>query len=73
MSSAADTDATLVRMANQIADNAAYLPHDEAVAMVAAHLRSFWAPSMRERLTAYVDEGGEGLGPLARAALDSLR
>ena len=33
-------------MANQIAVNQAYLPDDEAVDVVAAHLTAFWAPAM---------------------------
>ncbi|MDA8436316.1 MAG: formate dehydrogenase subunit delta [Actinomycetales bacterium] len=64
---------SLVRMANQIASNAAFQPHEVAVAQVAAHLRDFWHPSMRAGLTAYVDGGGTGLDPLPREALDRLR
>ena len=64
---------SLVRMANQIARNAAYQPHDVAVAQVAAHLRDFWHPSMRSSLIAYVDAGGTGLDPLPTEALDRLR
>ena len=60
-------------MANQIASNAEHKDHERAVALVADHLRDFWAPSMRDRLTAYVDGGGTGLTPLARDALDQLR
>ena len=65
--------ASLLRMANQIASNARHKPHDAAVAMVAAHLRDFWAPAMREHLTEWMDAGGEGLDPIAAAALNSLR
>lgn len=65
--------ASLVRMANQIASNAAYRPHDDAVAQVAAHLRDFWHPSMRAVLLAYVDAGGTGLDPVPLEALDRLR
>jgi formate dehydrogenase subunit delta len=64
---------TLVRMANQIAAN---VPHDsdaEAAQLVATHLRSFWAPPMRADLLAYVDGGGAGVDPIARAALDLIR
>ena len=64
---------SLVRMANQIASNAAFQPHDVAVAQVAAHLRDFWHPSMRDGLMAYVDGGGTGLDPLPTEALDRLR
>lgn len=68
-----ETPVSLVRMANQIAGHAEHKPHDVAVGLVAGHLRDFWAPSMRERLTAYVDAGGDGLTPLAREALEQLR
>ena len=39
--------ASLIRMANQIAANFTNLEPDAAAAAVAAHIRSFWAPSMR--------------------------
>ena len=64
---------SLVRMANQIAANVAHHPADQAADEVAAHLRSFWAPSMRRRLAEWVvDEGGSGLDPVARTAVDRL-
>ena len=69
----AETPASLVRMANQIASNAEHKEHDVAVGLVAEHLRDFWAPSMRERLITYVDGGGHGLTLVAREALDRLR
>jgi len=69
----AETPASLVRMANQIASNAEHKDHELAVGLVAEHLRDFWAPSMRERLMAYVDAGGEGLSALALDALNRLR
>ena len=69
----AETPASLVRMANQIASNAEHKPHDIAVGLVADHLRDFWAPSMRLRLAVYVDTGGVGLSPLALEGLDRLR
>lgn len=63
----------LVRMANQIAANYRYLPEADVEAAVATHLRSFWAPSMRAELTAWVEEtGGPGLEPEARAAVGRL-
>ena len=69
----ADDTAALVRMANQIAANLAHHPRDTAVAEVAAHLRSFWAPEMRAALAAYADAGGQGLTPLAAAAITQVR
>ena len=63
----------LVRMVNQIAANVARHPPDQAVAEIAAHLRSFWAPSMRAELVTYLDGGGLDLMPLAAAATEQLR
>ena len=63
----------LVRMVNQIAVNVAHHPPDQAEAEIAAHLRSFWAPSMRAELVAYLDVGGFDLTPLAAAATEQLR
>ncbi|MCA0329250.1 MAG: formate dehydrogenase subunit delta [Actinobacteria bacterium] len=65
--------ASLLRMANQIASNARHKPHDEAVSLVAAHLRDFWAPSMRLHLTEWMDVDGAGLDPVAAEALERLR
>jgi formate dehydrogenase subunit delta len=64
---------TLVRMANQIAANVAHHSYDEAVQLVATHLRSFWAPPMRADILAYLDGGGTGLDPIARDAVELLR
>lgn len=62
----------LVRMANQIADYYRPYPEDEAVAGIAAHIRSFWDPRMRANLAAHVAGGGKGLSALALAAARSL-
>ena len=65
--------ASLVRMVNQIAANVAHHPQDRAVAEIATHLRSSWAPVMRADLVAYLDGGGLGLTALAAAAAEELR
>ncbi len=65
--------ASLVRMANQIASNAAHKAHDVAVARTADHLREFWHPSMIRTLESYVDAGGTGLTDIAAEALSALR
>ena len=67
------TPASLVRMANQIASNAAHKPHDVAVERTAAHLREFWHPSMQRTLLGYLDAGGTGLDPIALDAVLALR
>lgn len=75
--SSADAEAQgaqkLVRMANQIATFFATQPGQTQAADVAGHLKAFWEPRMLLRLYAHVDEGGEGLHPLAREAVARLR
>lgn len=65
--------ATLVRMANQIADFFVASGHDEAVNGIAGHIRSFWEPRMRHALYAHVDKGGEGINPLVMDAVAAVR
>ena len=60
----------LLRMANQIAANFAYLEAESAAPAVAAHLRHFWSPLMRAELVQ--GAGDAGLSPLARAAAELL-
>jgi len=60
---------TQVRMANDIAAQFAHLPPEAAASAVAAHLRTFWDPRMRDQLVEHVAGGGAGLDPLVvRAA-----
>ncbi len=61
----------LVKMANQLSDNFSF--HEDAVDRLADHLRRFWAPSMRRKLSTFVDAGGEGLQPDAIVALRRLQ
>ena len=63
----------LVRMANQIADYYQAYPEAEALDGIAAHIRNFWDPRMRESLAAHVSAGGAGLKPLVLAALKDAR
>lgn len=62
----------LVRMANQIADYYQAYPEDEAVAGIAAHIRSFWDPRMRQTLEAHIAAGGDGLKPLVLEAMKQM-
>ncbi|KLD65345.1 formate dehydrogenase subunit delta [Dyella japonica] len=63
----------LVTMANDIATYFTVEPdHAAAVLSVRDHLRRFWDPAMRRQLKSYVEEGGEGLIPLAREAVNGL-
>ncbi|MDB5569490.1 MAG: formate dehydrogenase delta subunit [Hyphomicrobiales bacterium] len=65
--------AKLVHMANQIADFFRSQPDEAAVAGIAEHIRSFWAPVMRRDMYAHVDAGGQGLDPLARRGVERMR
>jgi formate dehydrogenase subunit delta len=62
----------MVHMANQIAQFFASYPHEEAVAGVADHFKSFWEPRMRKQIIEYVGEGGHGLHELALEAVKRL-
>jgi len=61
-----------VRLADDIAAQFGHLPHDEAVARIAGHVRSFWDPRMRARLVAAVAAGGEGIDELVLEATRQL-
>ena len=62
----------LIAMANQIARFFVSQPRGSAAEGVAAHLRAYWDPVMRDRLRAWVRAGGGGLDPVAREAVLSL-
>lgn len=70
---AAGTRAKIVRMANQIATFFKSKPHDEGVAGVAEHINKFWEPRMRRQFFEILDEGGQGLDPLAIEAAAKIR
>jgi formate dehydrogenase subunit delta len=71
--SAGDRSATLVMMANQIAAFFASQPRQDAPREIAAHLKAFWTPTMRDALHAFVMHGGEGLTPAAKAGVLALQ
>ncbi|MEZ5910896.1 MAG: formate dehydrogenase subunit delta [Paracoccaceae bacterium] len=58
----------MVYMANQIATFFKSQPGDDQADRVAAHLRDFWDPRMRNQLLAHIKAGGKGLD---RLVLDS--
>lgn len=64
--------ARLVTEANQIASFFRY-QIGEGEAAVADHLRSFWSPAMRRAMYALIDQGDEGLDPLAKQGILRLR
>jgi formate dehydrogenase subunit delta len=64
----------LVQMANRIGTFFEPMAdHAEAVRGVAAHLRRFWAPSMRRELLECIDAGGAALLPIVREAIAAHR
>jgi formate dehydrogenase subunit delta len=67
------TLATQVRLANDVAAQFAYLPHDAAVARVVTHLKTFWDPRMRAQLLAAAHSGDPDLDPIAAEAAERLR
>lgn len=67
-----ETDAKLVRMANQIAAFFDTQPHADAAAATADHLTEFWDPRMRAQLSRIVATGCDGLSDTARAAAERL-
>lgn len=61
-------DRDLVRMANQIARQFAFLPDDEAAAKVAYHLHTFWEPRMIAGLEAHAAVRSDDFAPIVLAA-----
>lgn len=62
----------LVYMANQIAGAFRHQEPDKAAAATCDHLWHFWDPRMRRLITEHLAAGGEGLGDIARAAVERL-
>ena len=67
-----DTDAKLVRMANQIASFFATQPGDKAVAGTVQHLKDFWDPRMRAQMAEILARPETGLSDVALAAATEL-
>jgi formate dehydrogenase subunit delta len=57
----------------EIVDQVRHRPVDDAAAVVANHLRSFWDPRMRADLAAYVDSEPAGLDPIVARTVELLR
>jgi formate dehydrogenase subunit delta len=62
----------VVRLANDIAAQFAYLDHDKAVAAVAHHITLFWDPRMRRQLAEQAAAEHVDFSPLALDAARSL-
>jgi formate dehydrogenase subunit delta len=62
----------LVHMANQIGKFFSTQVKVDAAEAVAEHLRKFWDPRMRAEIGAYLAEGGKGLDPFVRQAVEMI-
>jgi formate dehydrogenase subunit delta len=62
----------LIYMANQIGAFFATQGHDLAVSGIADHIAKFWDPRMRSQIFAHLAQGGEGLNPNVKEALERL-
>jgi formate dehydrogenase subunit delta len=63
---------SLLRMSQQIAANMRAFPHDDAVARIAAHLKSFWTPTMLAELRERAAHDPQSVDPVVREALARL-
>jgi formate dehydrogenase subunit delta len=63
----------LIYMANQIGKFFASQGPDQAVAGTADHIKKFWDPRMLAEIFAHVENGGGGLDPSVRQAIEQLK
>ncbi|MEX1214390.1 formate dehydrogenase subunit delta [Saccharospirillum sp.] len=64
---------SLIKMVNQIADNAPKQETPEATAeAVAGHLKKFWAKPMKAAIREHLQAGGDGLNEVAVEAVRRL-
>lgn len=63
---------TLIRMINQIAANNGAYQTDEAAERVAAHIKRFWARSMKQLIIEHNQSGGGEPNPIAKLAVEKL-
>jgi formate dehydrogenase subunit delta len=68
-----NTPDKLVYMANQIGRFFRAQGERAAVDGTAEHLKKFWDPRMRAAIFAHLDNGGAGLDPPVRAAVEKLK
>lgn len=65
--------ASLIKMVNEIALNNGHAGDEQqAAAVVAAHIRRFWARPMKQQICDYQAGDGELLSPVARLAVMEL-
>jgi formate dehydrogenase subunit delta len=63
----------LIYMANQIGSFFRSQGPGKAVPGIADHIQKFWDPRMRKAIFAHLDNGGAGLDPNVRDALETLK
>ncbi|NBT30743.1 MAG: formate dehydrogenase [Rhodobacteraceae bacterium] len=63
----------LTYMANQIATFFKSQPGTDQADKVAAHIKDFWEPRMRDQFYTLVDAGGKGMDQLVIEAATKLR
>jgi formate dehydrogenase subunit delta len=68
-----DQLATLTRMLKQIALNNGAYETEEAAQRVFNHIKSFWAPSMKQNLLEHIDSIQDELGPVEQIAIKQLQ
>ena len=66
-------DQKLVYMANQIGKFFASQGPEQATTGTAEHIKKFWDPRMRAAIFAHLEQGGAGVDPAVRQALEQLR
>ena len=62
----------LIYMANQIGAFFESQGPEKAVTGTAEHIKKFWDPRMRKTIFAHVEQGGAGLDPVVRQAIEQL-
>ena len=62
----------LVHMANQIGKFFATSNPDGAASAISNHIAKFWEPRMRKQIYAHLAQGGAGLDPFVKEALEAL-
>ena len=63
----------LVYMANQMGKFFAHQGEAKALLGIADHIEKFWDPRMRKAIFAHLDQGGAGLDPATKKAIEKLR
>jgi formate dehydrogenase subunit delta len=62
-----------VRLANDIAEQFAHKPHDEAAQAVANHINLFWTPAMRQKFVELVNQRQADLSDLSIESAQYIR